>query len=78
MIEYLRNDDIIDKVGGRFRLTALIQRRLVELMQGARPMVDTRGLTEIEIVVKEIMEGKIEARLPEAEVAREEEDDLTA
>ena len=47
MIEGLKNDDIIDKMGGRFRLTALIQRRLVELMQGARPMVDTRGLTDM-------------------------------
>ena len=27
MIEALRNDGIIDKVGGRFKLTALIQRR---------------------------------------------------
>jgi DNA-directed RNA polymerase subunit omega len=78
MIEYLRNDDIINKIGGRFRLTALIQRRLVELMQGARPTVDAKGLTEIEIVVKEIMEGKIEARIPEAEAAREEEDDFAA
>lgn len=59
MIEELRHDDIINKVGGRFRLTALIQRRWFELMQGARPMVDAEGLTEMEIIVKEIMEDKI-------------------
>ena len=47
MIEGLSDDKIIHMVGGRFRLTALIQRRLVELMQGARPMVETRGLTEM-------------------------------
>ena len=40
--------------------------------------VDAKGLTEIEIVVKEIMEGKIEARIPETEAAREEEDDFAA
>jgi DNA-directed RNA polymerase subunit omega len=73
MIESLKDDDIITKVGGRFKLTALIQRRLVELMQGARPMVETRGLTEMEVVVKEIMEGKIEPVLAE-ETAEAEED----
>ncbi|NOX59978.1 MAG: DNA-directed RNA polymerase subunit omega [Planctomycetes bacterium] len=62
MIEELKNDDLITKVGGRFRLTALIQRRLVELLQGARPMVETKGLTDIEVVVKELAEDKIAAK----------------
>jgi DNA-directed RNA polymerase subunit omega len=65
MIEALRNDEIIDKVGGRFKLAALIQRRWVQLMQGARPMVNTKGLTEMEVVVKEILEGKIAMELVE-------------
>ena len=59
MIEALKDDTLIVKVGGRFKLTSLIQRRLVELLQGARPMVETRGLTDIEVVVREIMEDKI-------------------
>ena len=64
MIEALKNDDIIHKIGGRFRLTALIQRRWLELMRGARPMVETDGLTDLEVVIKEITEGKIEPRDP--------------
>lgn len=76
MIEGLKNDDIIEKMGGRFRLTALIQRRLVELMQGARPMVETRGLTDMEVVVKEIMEGKIEPQVLEQRDEEEEDEDL--
>jgi DNA-directed RNA polymerase subunit omega len=60
MIEAFRNDDIIDKVGGRFKLCALIQRRWVQLLQGARPMVESQGLTDLEVIVKEIMEGKLE------------------
>lgn len=69
MIEAFRNDEIIEKVGGRFRLAALIQRRWVQLMQGARPMVETAGLTDLEVVVEEILQGKIESELlePEAE-----------
>jgi len=59
MIESLKSDEIVDRLGGRFKLTALIQRRWVQLMHGARPMVETKGLTEMEVIVKEILEGKI-------------------
>ncbi|MBW7904673.1 MAG: DNA-directed RNA polymerase subunit omega [Phycisphaerae bacterium] len=59
MIEGLKGDEIINRVGGRFRLTALIQRRWLELLQGARPMVDPAGLTEMEVVVEEILQGKV-------------------
>ena len=78
MIEGLKSDEIINRIGGRFRLTALIQRRLVELMQGARPMVDTRGLTDIEVVVKEILEGRIEVLPPSEQTgtAESEEDEF--
>ena len=61
MIEDLKSDDIINKLGGRFKLTALIQRRWLQIMQGARPMVETKGLTDLEVVIREIVEGKIEA-----------------
>lgn len=59
MIEPLKDDTIINKVGGRFKLTALIQKRWVELMQGARPTIDPGNLSELEIIVQEILEGKI-------------------
>ena len=60
MIEELKNTDRINKVGGRFKLTALIQKRLNELLQGARPLIeDTRGKTQMEIVIEEIRQDKI-------------------
>ena len=60
MIEALKNFELVEKVGGRFRLSALIQRRMLELMQGSRPLIDdTRGKTMIEIAVQEIVEDKI-------------------
>ena len=59
MIEALLNDDMVDRVGGRFKLTALIQKRWIEIMQGAHPLVDTTGKTELEVVVDEIAQGKI-------------------
>jgi len=60
MIEELKSTDIVNKVGGRFKLTALIQKRLGELMQGARPLIeDTKGKTQLEIVIAEILQDKI-------------------
>jgi DNA-directed RNA polymerase subunit omega len=59
MIPALKSDQIIEKVGGRFRLTALIQRRLKELIEGSRPLVETEGRNLVEIVVAEIDEDKI-------------------
>jgi DNA-directed RNA polymerase subunit K/omega len=41
-------------------LSALIQKRLLELMEGGRPLVEnTEGMTQIEIAIREIKEGKI-------------------
>ncbi len=60
MIEDLKNVEIVNKVGGRFKLSALIQKRMLEIMQGSRPLIeDTEGLTQMEIVIQEILEDKI-------------------
>ncbi|MCP4833306.1 MAG: DNA-directed RNA polymerase subunit omega [Phycisphaera sp.] len=59
MIEALKSDEIVNKVGGRFRLTALIQRRLGEIIDGARPLVERNGMSDLEVVVQEIMQDKI-------------------
>jgi len=60
MIEELKNSKIINKVGGRFKLTALIQKRLDELLQGGRPLIEnTEGRTSLEIVIQEILQDKI-------------------
>jgi DNA-directed RNA polymerase subunit omega len=59
MIEALKSEEVIERVGGRFKLCALIQRRLVQLMEGARPLVDRSGRTDLELVIEEIAQGKI-------------------
>ena len=60
MIPALKSDDIVNKVGGRFKLTALIQKRMLELMDGARPLVERRdNQTDLEIVIEEILQDKI-------------------
>lgn len=59
MIEALKSDEIVEKVGGKFKLCALIQRRLQQLLDGARPLVARDGRTDLELVVEEILQDKI-------------------
>lgn len=60
MIEALKDVNLIKKVGGKFQLTTLIQKRMLELMQGSRPLIDeTKGMTTMEIAVQEIVDDKI-------------------
>ena len=57
MIEALKSDEIVHKVGGRFKLTALIQKRMLELMDGARPLVERDDRwTDLEVVIQEVLQ----------------------
>jgi DNA-directed RNA polymerase subunit omega len=73
MIESLKSDEIVDKMGGRFKLTALVQRRWAELMQGARPLVEREGRSDLELAIEEIRQGKITADFADADVTPPEE-----
>jgi DNA-directed RNA polymerase subunit omega len=59
MLDELREEEIVNKVGGRFKLSTLIQKRLIALNAGARPLVDLRTNDKMAIVVAEIMQDKI-------------------
>ena len=59
MIVALKSDEIVNKVGGRFKLTALIQKRMLELMDGARPLVERENMTDLEGVIQEILQDNI-------------------
>jgi DNA-directed RNA polymerase subunit omega len=59
MLEELREEEIVNKVGGRFKLSTLIQKRLVAINAGSRPLVDLKTDNKLEIVIQEIMQDKI-------------------
>ena len=59
MLEDLREEAIVNKVGGRFKLSTLIQKRLVALNAGSRPLVDVATENKMEIVLQEILQDKI-------------------
>ena len=55
MIDALKEEEIVNKVGGRFKLSTLIQKRLAAINAGARRLVDldtedkTRSGNDIQI-----------------------------
>jgi DNA-directed RNA polymerase subunit omega len=59
MIDELREEAIVNKVGGRFKLSTLIQKRLVAINGGSRPLVDIDTSDKLQIVIQEILQDKI-------------------
>jgi DNA-directed RNA polymerase subunit omega len=59
MLEELKEEEIVNKVGGRFKLSTLIQKRMVALNTGAKPLVEARGQDKMWVVIQEILEDKI-------------------
>ena len=59
MLDAFKEEDIVNKVGGRFKLSTLIQKRLVALNQGSPALVDLPTEDKMKIVIQEIMQDKI-------------------
>ena len=59
MLDVYKDEAIVNKVGGRFKLSSLIQKRLVALNRGARPLIELTSKNPMEIVVAEILGDKI-------------------
>jgi len=60
MLDELKEELIVNKVGGRFKLSTLIQKRMVALNTGAKPQIDTRDIPDkMAIVIQEILQDKI-------------------
>jgi DNA-directed RNA polymerase subunit omega len=58
-MDELKEEGIVNKVGGRFKLSTLIQKRMVALNHGARPLVELRTNDRMSIVIQEILQDKI-------------------
>lgn len=59
MYDELKEEQIVNKVGGRFKLSTLIQKRLVQLNKGSRPLVELATNDKMSIVLQEIIQDKI-------------------
>lgn len=69
MIEALKSDAVVNKMGGRFKLASTVQKRLVDVTFGAPLLVERGEMTLMEAVIQEILEGKISLELPERRAA---------
>jgi DNA-directed RNA polymerase subunit omega len=65
VIEALKSDDVVNKMGGRFKLAVLVQKRLVDVTFGAPLLVERGERTLMDAVIQEVLEGKITLDLPE-------------
>jgi DNA-directed RNA polymerase subunit omega len=73
MLDELKEEEIVNKVGGRFKLSTLIQKRLVQLNAGSRALVDKEDPKDkMAVVLQEIIQDKIYLD-PAGEVATREE-----
>lgn len=62
-IDTIRQIDRLDHtVGGRFKLTALIQKRIQDIVRGSPTFAD--GATPLRIALAEIESGKVELKDP--------------
>ena len=59
MLDEFREAALVEKVGGQFKWSALIQKRMVALNRGARPLVELQTSNAMEIVIHEILNDKI-------------------
>jgi DNA-directed RNA polymerase subunit omega len=59
MYDELKEESIVNKVGGRFKLSTLIQKRMVQLNAGSRPLIDAKSDDKMQIVLQEILFDKI-------------------
>ena len=59
MLDELKEESIVNKVGGRFKLSTLIQKRVVALNRGARPLIEMQTKNLMEVVIQEIVQDKI-------------------
>jgi DNA-directed RNA polymerase subunit omega len=65
VIEALKSDEVVNRVGGRFKLAVIVQKRLVDVTFGAPLLVERGGKTLMEAVIQEVLEGKVTLELAE-------------
>lgn len=60
-------DELEERIGGRFQLTALLQKRIRELVAGAPRLVEIRSDNPIDVAIEEVRAGKIDLVPEDAE-----------
>ena len=52
-------DELAEKIGGRYRFTVLLQKRVKELTRGAVRLIESDAKNLIHVAMEEIKQGKV-------------------
>ena len=61
---------LVRQVGGSFKLTALLQKRVRELVRGQKPLFETRDRNYVRVAAEELERGLIEL-VPDEDATQE-------
>lgn len=62
-MEVRKIEEASKKIGGYYKLTTLVQKRVKELVRGSAPAIDTTSNNPIEIAIEEVLQGKIQTEV---------------
>jgi len=70
-MDFRKIQEAQERFGGPFAMTSILQKRVRELVQGARPLVDTDKTRPIDIALEELLANRLtlepsEEGLPQA------------
>lgn len=58
-MEFRKIQEAQERFGGPFAMTAILQKRVRELVQGARPVVETSKTRPIDIALEELLDNRL-------------------
>ena len=71
-MDFRKIQEAQERFGGPFAMTAILQKRVRELVQGSKPLVETNMVRPIDIALEELLDGCLsleqteEAEMPQA------------
>ena len=74
-MDFRKIQEAQERLGGPFAMTAILQMRVRELVQGSRPMVETDKTRPSDIALEELLAGRLALDPPEDESAPQLSDD---
>ena len=56
-MDFRKIQEAQERFGGPFAMTAILQKRVCELVQGSKPLIETDTIRPIDIALEELLEG---------------------
>jgi DNA-directed RNA polymerase subunit omega len=58
-MDFRKIQEAQERFGGPFAMTAILQKRVRELVQGSRPLIETDKVRPIDIALDELLENRL-------------------